>query len=105
MADTFYRGETRPQDLEDLDVDICLQMTVLVHSLTTRQTKLFGNFMDLLFKRIDEINDYNMMKEIKDLSRSYSPNCECGLSPPQKKWRLFHQLFPAFHVLMNRSET
>ena len=42
VAQSFYRGDRKPQDLEEEDVEICLQMTILVQSLSLRQNKLVG---------------------------------------------------------------
>jgi hypothetical protein len=55
VAKSFYRGEWKAEDLEEDDVEICLQLTLLVQSLSLRQNKLLGNFLDLLFQKIDRI--------------------------------------------------
>lgn len=73
VAQSFYHGKSiKPEDIQDEDLNICLQMTILVHSLSTRQNKLLGNFLDLLFKKIDHItnsiqkfkNHYDSLNEI-----------------------------------------
>jgi hypothetical protein len=46
VAKSFYRGERKADDLEEDDVEICLQLTLLVQSLSLRQNKLLGNFLD-----------------------------------------------------------
>ena len=78
VSDTFYKGETKPDNIDDDDVDICLQMSVLAHSLSTRQTKLLGSFMDLLFKKIDLIQQRNLQKNVSDLANIQCPNCHCN---------------------------
>jgi hypothetical protein len=55
VAKSFYRGDWKAEDLEEDDVEICLQLTLLVQSLSLRQNKLLGNFLDLLFQKIDRI--------------------------------------------------
>jgi hypothetical protein len=55
VAKSFYRGERKAEDLEEDNVEICLQLTLLVQSLSLRQNKLLGNFLDLLFQKIDRI--------------------------------------------------
>jgi hypothetical protein len=62
VAKFFYRGEQKAEDLEEEDVEICLQLTLLVQSLSLRQYKLLGNFLDLLFQKIDRIQDLNFKK-------------------------------------------
>jgi hypothetical protein len=58
VKDTFYANTScQAADIPDDDVDICLQMTLLVHSLSTRQNKLLGKFLDLLFKKINKLEE------------------------------------------------
>ena len=66
VAQSFYRGDRKPQDLEEEDVEICLQMTILVQSLSLRQNKLLGNFMTLLFGKIERISCANFKKNVHD---------------------------------------
>jgi hypothetical protein len=64
VAKSFYRGERKAEYLEEDDVEICLQLTLLVQSLSLRQNKLLGNFLDLLFQKIDRIQDLNLKKYV-----------------------------------------
>jgi hypothetical protein len=52
VAISFYRGERKAEDLEEDYVEICLQLTLLVQSLSLRQNKLLGNFLDLFFRKL-----------------------------------------------------
>jgi hypothetical protein len=77
VAKSFYRGEQKAEDLEEDDVEICLQLTLLVQSLSVGQNKLLGNFLDLLFQKIDRIRDLNLKKKLYDSIRKAYPNCSC----------------------------
>jgi hypothetical protein len=57
VAQSFYRGEKKDEELDEKDVKICLQLTLLVHPLSLRQNKLLGNFLDLLFQKIETIKE------------------------------------------------
>jgi hypothetical protein len=69
IAESFYKSQKAANDLEDDNVEICLQMTLLVHSLTTRQNILLANLIDLLFKKIEKIRSYNSTKRIQRRDR------------------------------------
>jgi hypothetical protein len=77
VAESFYRGERKAEDLEEDVVEICLQLTLLVQSLSLHQNKLLGNFLDLLFQKIDRIRDINFKKNMYDSVRKACPNCSC----------------------------
>lgn len=75
IAESFYKSQKAANDLEDDNVEICLQMALLVHSLTTRQNILLANLIDLLFQKIEKIRSYNSTKRIQ--RRDQCPNCSC----------------------------
>ena len=72
LSQSFYRGSRKPDTLKEDDVQILLQLTSLVHSLSTRQNKLLGSFLDLLFKKIDVIKEQNKN------NKNRCVRCECG---------------------------
>jgi hypothetical protein len=74
MAKSFYRGERKAEDLEEDNGENCLQLTLLVQSLSLRQNKLLGNFLDLLFQEIDRIRDLNFKKYMFDSIRKACQN-------------------------------
>jgi hypothetical protein len=77
VAKSFYRGGQKAEDLKEDDVEICLQLTLLVQSLSLPQNKLLGNFLDLLFQKIDRIRDLNLKKNMYNSIRKACPNCSC----------------------------
>jgi hypothetical protein len=79
VAQSFYKGDRKVEDLKDDDVDICLQMTLLVQSLSLRQNKLLGNFLDLLFQKIEKIRVANVQKDMQNHFGRGCPSCACEL--------------------------
>lgn len=84
VAKTFYKGDRNVEGLEEDDMDICLQMTLLVHSLSTRQNKLLANFLDLLLSKVDTIKHANTKKNLMDRKSYRCPNCKCPKCVDQK---------------------
>jgi hypothetical protein len=56
-----------------------LQLTLLVHSLSLCKNKLLGNFLDLLFQKIETIRDLNIKKNLYDSVKKACPNCRCDI--------------------------
>jgi hypothetical protein len=79
VAQSFYRGEKKDEELDEKDVKICLQLTLLVHLLCLCQNKLLGNFLDLLFQKIKTIRDLNLEKNLYDSVKKACPNCRCDI--------------------------
>jgi hypothetical protein len=63
--------------LDEKNVKICLQLTLLVHSLSLCQNKLLGNFLDLLFQKIETIRDLSLKKNLYNSVKLACPNCRC----------------------------
>ena len=76
IAYSFYNGSIKPDDILADDLDILLQMSILVHALSTRQNKLLAAFLKLLFSKINlmitEFQETNIEGE-----SHYCPNCIC----------------------------
>jgi hypothetical protein len=88
VESTFYRGNIPMGGIPGEDIEICLQMAILVSSLTTRQNQLFGNFMNLLMKKVETIRTYNTERSIYDFRSRYKcPNCKCSRCQNEEKER------------------
>jgi hypothetical protein len=72
VAETFYKGQKDAGELEEDNINICLQMSLLVHSLTTRQNTLLAHFLDLLFQKIERIRLYGLRNKKKCTCRNSS---------------------------------
>jgi hypothetical protein len=79
VGQSFYRGEKKDEELDEKDVKICLQLTLLVHLLSLCQNKLLGNFLDILFQKIATIRDLNLKKNLYDSVKKACPNCTCDI--------------------------
>ena len=89
VSQSFYKGNIKPEDIPEDDMDICMQMTILVQCLATRQLILLGRFLELLFKKIDNIKVKNAERNVVQLTREKKvreelktsmgrcPNCHC----------------------------
>ena len=68
LAKSFFSGTGMTgEEILAEDVNICLQVTLLVQALNTRQNKLLANFINLLLAKVDLIARSN----------KYCPNCTC----------------------------
>ena len=70
VSQCFYKGETLPEDILTEDLKICLQLTLLVHSLTTRQQIMLGKFLELLFNKVEIISQKFFEKHILQEDRN-----------------------------------
>jgi hypothetical protein len=77
VAQSFYRGEKKDEELDEKDIEICLQLTLQVHLPSLGQNKLLGNFLDLLFQKIETIRDLNLKKNLYNSVKKACPNCRC----------------------------
>jgi hypothetical protein len=82
IAQAFYNKKKKKSSISgggvpEEDLEICLQMSVLVHALTTRQNELFGNFLTLLFKRVNSIRQAYQKRCVQERVARWCANCQC----------------------------
>jgi hypothetical protein len=78
VAESFFRSLGKSLvELEEEDVEICLQMAVLVNSPSTRQNTLLAGFLNLFFEKLHKVTtSHNRLWE-KKLQVWTCPHCRC----------------------------
>jgi hypothetical protein len=78
VGDSLFRSLGKEVDkFEDEDIDICLQMAILVNSLSTRQNTLFAGFLSMYLNKADNISTRRTeLWEMKE-KKWCCPDCVC----------------------------
>jgi hypothetical protein len=77
VGDSFFRSLGKEVDkLDDEDIDICLQMAILVNSLSTRQNTLFARFLSIMYlNKADNISTQQIKLWDMKEKKWCCPNC------------------------------
>jgi hypothetical protein len=81
ISKSFYSNHRAPEDIPPEDQAMCMQFTLLIKTMTSNQRDMFGDFLQMLFKRITMMEDHWIGKfdSISDRRESeiWCPLCEC----------------------------
>jgi hypothetical protein len=80
VSQSFFRSLGKEvHELQEDDIEICLQMAILVNSMSSRQNTLFAGFLDLLMTKIDSLSsNQNCIWEEKE-EKWACLQCKCSL--------------------------
>ena len=81
IARSFYNNHISPQNIEKEDLDMCVKLSLLVNSISTKQMELLGSFLTLLTDRIDKMerswSEEKVILNNNILNYNYCPECKC----------------------------
>jgi hypothetical protein len=78
VSEAFYDGNKVPEDFSEEDLDIFMKLSFLVNTLASSQADLLGDFLQLLFRRIDKIdNQWKQKEEEYKSMTTYCRSCSC----------------------------
>ena len=79
VADSFYASSGKKgNELDEEDVEICLQMALLVNSLSTRQNVLLSTFLKLYLNKMDTVTAARNKYWENQKSNWFCPRCRCS---------------------------
>ena len=64
ISRSFYLNQIDPKKIPKEDLDMCLKLSLLVKTLTRDQSEQLGDFLELLLKRVDEMD--TLAKQYRD---------------------------------------
>jgi hypothetical protein len=80
VSKCFYNGSVNPLTIAASHLSLFLQFVLLIQSLNTRQNKLLGTFLSLLFTEIDkkDVNEKDLVCTQAVEKPVGCPNCQCN---------------------------
>jgi hypothetical protein len=94
ISRSFYSNQVAADKLPPDDLQMCLKLALFVKTLTEQQAKDLGEFLNVMLKRVDQIEEY-WEKRVDDLetvlceSSTYCPNCRCSKCQSRQSCRAF----------------
>jgi hypothetical protein len=81
ISRSFYENHTNPEDINKDDLDMCLKLALMIKTFTICQSEMLGEFLSLLFARVDAMEDQWQGKvnemEVRPCNDGFCKNCVC----------------------------
>jgi hypothetical protein len=79
VSEAFYSGYKTPGDIANNDLDMFMSFFMLVKKLTIEQSDVLGDFLDMLFRRFEDMEKCYIEQQRKLENRDhYCRKCSCS---------------------------